>query len=413
VYIQKLSFAQCDFLSLREREKQKERVSMDRNVLPQTERFRDKSGLAFVSKQQKHTPLSHGLNWWYRLTAPPEVAQDASLAERERVRRGRLSSTILLVMLLFTLSSLVAALLEGNRSLLFILLPSLTVSIIVLILNRLGKGMTAGILLVAGFEFGYIFSLLKTSGGLAVSDLPRFDLLVEAVLLAVSFLPARIIPWIAVGNCLFIWATLTFMPHTPELGNLLHTSSFTVIEDPVALQIIVASVTYLWVRSTNKAIDRADRAELVATLQQTLADQKKQLESGIQQILHTHVQIANGNLRARAPLAQDNALWQIAVSLNNLLSRFQHFSETEQALRQTQHELQWTREALQQSRQEITRLTERSQTSKHKEHIVKPQAGDAFPDRRETWKEVSHRPSMEEAAQSYVDAPKTQRPFQV
>jgi hypothetical protein len=374
---------------------------------------KDKREYAYVVQPQKLQPTPRLLNWWYRLTAPPEVAPDASLAQRERVRRGQLSSTILLVMLLFTLTSLGAALLEGNRSLLFIMLPSLAVSIIVLILNRLGKGLTAGIILVAGFEVGYIVSLLRTPGGLGASVLPRFDLLVEAVLLAVSFLPARIIPWIALGNCLFIWADLTFMPHTPDLGNLLRISSFTVIEDPIALQIIVASVTYLWVRSTNQAIARADRAEVIATLQQTIAEQKKQLDVGIQHILHTHVQIANGNFQARAPLAQDNALWQIAVSLNNLLSRLQRFGETEQELRQTRYELQRTREALQQSRQEIARLTEFVQPTRDtQQNNVKPLAGEHFFHNDERRHETSHNSSMEEAAQSLTEAARQQRPFQ-
>lgn len=385
---------------------------MYRDVLPsQMEKNGDKSGPAYVPLQQKRTQSSGMLDWWHRLTAPPEVAPDASLAERERVRRGQLSSTILLVMLLFTLSSLAAALIEGNRSLLFIMLPSLVVSIIVLLLNRLGKGLTAGIILVTGFELGYIVSLLRTPGGLAVSDLPRFDLLVEAVLLAVSFLPTKAIPWIALGNCLFIWADITFMPHTPDFGNLLRTSSFTVIEDPIALQIIVASVTYLWVRSANQAIERADRAEVVANLQQTIADQKKQLDAGIQHILHTHVEIANGNFQARAPLAQDNALWQIAVSLNNLLSRFQRFGETEQALRQAQHELHWTREALQQSRLEIARLTDSSQTARDKQHIVKPSVGERFSQSNDRGKEASHNPSKAEA-QPREEVAKQQRPFQ-
>ncbi len=377
---------------------------------PQTPRYGDKNELAFDVPQQKRSWFSGVLNWWYYLTAPPEPAPDANLAERERARRGRLSSTILLVMLLFTLSSLVAALLEGNRSLLFIMIPSLIVSIIVLILNRLGKGMTAGVLLVTGFEFGYMVSLLRTPGGLSISDLPRFDLLVEAVLLAVSFLPARIIPWIAIGNCVFIWATLTFMPHKPDLANLLRTSPFTIIEDPIALQIIVASVTYLWVRSTNRAIERADRAELVATLQKKIADQRKDLEIGIGQILNTHVQIANGNFNARAPLTQDNALWQIAVSLNNLLSRFQRFGETEQALRKTQYELQRTQNSLLQARQEIARLTEFSQRATHQGQNGELSNGNAFGS-KETRQNASAHPLMENNVQRPAEVVRQQLPF--
>jgi hypothetical protein len=59
----------------------------------------------------------------------------------------------------------------------------------------------------------------------------------------------------------------------------------------------------------------------VAALEHAYAAQRQQLEVGVQQILQTHVRIANGDYSARAPLTQDNVLWQIAVSLNNLVTR--------------------------------------------------------------------------------------------
>ncbi len=320
-----------------------------------------------MSYQQKSLRTNRYLEWWYHLTSPPEAAVDASLAERERARRGRLSSTILLVMLVFLFASSVGALVQPDHHLLLVLLPSFLISILVLVLNRLGKVTTAGIVLVLGFELGYIFGLLRTPGGLGVRDLPRFDLLVETILLAVSFLPARVVPWIALGNCIFIWAALTFLPHTGDLNSLLSTQAYSVIETPIALQVIVAFVTYLWVRSTNRAIARADRAEVVASLQQTIAQQKQQLDEGIQQILQTHVQVANGNFRARAPLTRDNALWQIAVSLNNLLARLQRLGDSERELQQTRYELRMAKDALTQSRQEAARLSEILQRARQKE----------------------------------------------
>ena len=320
-----------------------------------------------MSYQQKSSGANRYLEWWYRLTSPPEAAVDASLSERERARRGRLSSIILFVMLVFLFASSVGALIQPDHHLLFVLLPSFLISIVVLVLNRLGKVTTAGIVLVLGFELGYIFGLLRTPGGLGVRDLPRFDLLVETILLAVSFLPARVVPWIAVGNCIFIWAALTFLPRTGDLNSLLSMQAYSVIETPIALQVIVAFVTYLWVRSTNQAIARADRAEVVASLQQTIAQQKQQLDEGVQQILQTHVQVANGNFQARAPLTQDNSLWQIAVSLNNLLARLQRLGDSERELQQTRYEIRVAKDALAQSRQEAARLSEILQKTRQKE----------------------------------------------
>ncbi len=301
---------------------------------------RDKSKL-------RHLSLADILEWWYRFTAPPRVSENASLAQRELVRRGRLSSTILLGMLLFLLAALPVAIIGSDHSLLSILIPSLVISGLVLLLNRKGKLVTAGIVLVVGFELGYIFGLLITPNGLNVNDLPRFDLLVEPVLLAVSFFPPRSVYLVALGNSLFIWADLSFMPHQPALGKLLDASFYTIIETPIALQIIVAFVTFLWVVSAEQAIKRADRAELIVALEHdlaqqahTISQQKYQLERSIQQIIETHRRVANGDYAARVPLNQTNVLWQVSGSLNNLLSRFQRLRQSEDEIQRLQARLQ-------------------------------------------------------------------------
>ncbi len=295
--------------------------------------------------------LSGIMGWWHRFAAPPNAPADASFAQREIVRRGRLSSNILLLMLIFLVIAIVVSFIRGDLSLLRILLPSLGVSVIVLFLNHTGQITIAGIVLVAGFELGYMVSLLTTPGGLHVGDQLRFALLIEPVLLAVSFLPPIMVVFVTLINCVFIWAALTYMPHTPDMGRLLATSAINIIEQLIALQVIVAIITYLWVRSTIEAMKRADRAEALASLQQAVAEQKQQLEEGINAILQTHIRVANGDFNARAPLTNENVLWQIGVSLNNLLSRFQRANQLE-------HDLQKTREALEQTKRENARLVE-------------------------------------------------------
>src|SRR5207245_259510 len=69
-------------------------------------------------------------------------------------------------------------------------------------------------------------------------------------------------------------------------------------------------------------------ADIVA-LQEAITQQKYELESGIQLILQTHIQVANGDFTTRAPLTQDHLLWQVAYSLNNLLGRLQRLSQAE------------------------------------------------------------------------------------
>jgi methylglyoxal synthase len=60
---------------------------------------------------------------------------------------------------------------------------------------------------------------------------------------------------------IFIWAALTFLPHTSDLSALLSTQAYSIIETPIALQVIIAFVTYLWVYSANRAIERAHPEE--------------------------------------------------------------------------------------------------------------------------------------------------------
>lgn len=131
-------------------------------------------------------------------------------------------------------------------------------------------------------------------------------------------------PHQSIIDILFIIAVILFQPHTPELNMLLASGmALDVVAQPIALQIIVALVTYLWVRSAQRAIARADRAEEIAELKQREAERTHQLETGIQQLLQTQVRAANGDLMARAHLSQDNMLWQVGVSLNMLLTRLQ------------------------------------------------------------------------------------------
>ncbi len=73
-----------------------------------------------------------------------------------------------------------------------------------------------------------------------------------------------------------------------------------------------------------KALERANKAEVIAQLEHTIVEQKKEMDEGIQQILYTLIQAANGDMNVRTPLAQQHALWQVGVGLNTLLARLQN-----------------------------------------------------------------------------------------
>lgn len=121
--------------------------------------------------------------------------------------------------------------------------------------------------------------------------------------------------------------------------------SYVFIARPIAAQIIVAVVTFLWVRSAVQSLRRADRAEVVAELLQRDADQKQQLEAGIQELLAVHTQLANGNFRARSTAPRGSMLWLISTSLNNLIGRMQEYAQAGYVLQRTRVEIHRLAEA--------------------------------------------------------------------
>lgn len=286
--------------------------------------------------------------WWYRFTAPALVTTDANLQLRELSRRGRLTSATLLIVILLVLAAEPVAIFGPNKSLIGVLLIPVAIDIVALIFNRLGKITTAGILVIVGIEVGLVLSILGPTmggGGLTTYILPQFDLMVQAEFVAITLLRPKSVFVMAFLHCAFIFGAILLLPHSPEFAPILAANEYEIFLRPVTLQIIVAFVTYLWVTSAQQAVKRADRAEVIAELerrelerQQQEITLKQQLDDGIQQILQTHVQVSNGNFSARAPLNQENVLWRISYSLNNLLARLQSLNYAEQELQRAKAE---------------------------------------------------------------------------
>jgi hypothetical protein len=286
--------------------------------------------------------------WWYRLTAIPEPPITASFLKREYARRSRMVSIVCFSFIVTMLFCLPASFFIPNHITILTTSIMLFVSLIALICNRLKQQLLAGILLVVALQFAIMLVVLTTTPLDEVS-LPIYDLLTMTELLAVSLLPVRSVFIVGLINVFFISASLIAEPHTPALAADLATQAIAIHIKPIALQILVAAISYLWVTSANRAAIRADRAEMVANLEHALGEQRQHLEEGIEQILQTHIAIANGNLNARAPLTQDNVLWQIARALNTLLVRFQRASMAEKELRHVQQAIAETIRNVQQA----------------------------------------------------------------
>ena len=321
----------------------------------------DRSTHTLLKDAQTHTrsSLSHPWEWWYHLTAPKEPEPSASFQKREAARRGRLASTTLFWMTIFTLLPLPVALISRNIPFLVLLVFTLCINVLALALNRLGYRTLAGVISVIVLGAGIALSLVMNPGGLDVSNLPTFDLLIESTLVAVAFFPSWSVFVVILLNCLFIIIDLSLEHHSIALGYLLSTATYDVLVRPIILQSFVAVIVYLWVRSATQAIARADRAEEISKLerreierQEQELQQKQQLDIGMQIILQTHVQVANGNFQARAPLNRENVLWQIAYSLNTLISRLQRYNQIEAEQQHLSRELAHLLEAVQTAKQQ-------------------------------------------------------------
>ena len=280
-------------------------------------------------------------------THPIIVRRNSQRLLREQVHRKKVVNAILLVITLLQLIDLPGALLMKSSASIGTVILGLVLCAVALLFNQWGKVMVVSILLIAVVDLGCGLMLLTTPMGLSASDLPTFDILVISELIAVSLLPPISVFPVALSNIVFIAADLAFQPRASDLQMVLTSSmGFNAIAQPVSLQIVVAVVSYIWVRNALLAMARADRAEEIAELQQREAElqrreaeRQQHLDAGIQHLSQVLVQAANGDRAARAQMHQDNMLWRVGNSLNLLLTRLMRIGQIEQENKQLRAEL--------------------------------------------------------------------------
>jgi hypothetical protein len=280
------------------------------------------------------------LTWWLHLTSTGWQHPPVNFAESELARRSRLASLLFLGLLITGGIFLTAG--AGDIPTLLAILGGMLGVVIACILNRLGLVWGAGIIATLVLIAAVFGAVLSAPGGqLAPDYLPAYDILVLAVVVAGSLLTPSAAFYVAIVNSAAIAVDfLVLQSHSSDLTAEINQDGIgLLLGRPIGLEIAVAVVAFLWVSGTISAARRADRAEEVAALEHAYAEQRHQLEIGVQQILATHVRIANGDFGARAPLTQDNVLWQIAASLNNLLGRLQKAGQAEYRLQRTDEEI--------------------------------------------------------------------------
>jgi hypothetical protein len=275
--------------------------------------------------------------WWLDLTAPPPAPPSASLDEQERRRKAELSAYVLLGLLVMGLALIPNGLVN---------LPTLMFSVVMIAtalvagaLNRTNHTRVAAIVIIVTFSLA-LGGALATAPQLDLMWMPALDFFGLPVLLA-GLLLSRRAPFVVAGlGAVVVVLLLELKPRDSGLGHMVAVLGiYHFMVRPFTMLLIVAVASWLWARSVERAIIRADRAEELATMEHAIVEQKRRLESGIQDLLETHVRVANGDFSARAGTSQENVLWQIAVSLNNLLARLGKFAYVDQRLHRTETEV--------------------------------------------------------------------------
>jgi hypothetical protein len=280
------------------------------------------------------------LPWWYKLTSPPDP-ENPTLKERDLTRRSKILSALALFLGLTLIFVAYIALTGPNRQIINTVYILYITLFICLLLNRFGHIHIAGALLVVGLVGGMYFTLVMTAlhGGLTPNDKDIFYLPFFGELVAAALLPTTAIFVVAVFNTSFSLLLLNYAPHTPAFTAMLATGSSSITFRIVEIHFFVALVLWIVATWTQISVKQANRASELARLEHDLNAaanekimEKEQLERTVAEIIQVHMLVANGNLEARVPIktGEQNVLWQIAVPLNNLLSRYQQATRAAQ-----------------------------------------------------------------------------------
>ncbi|HET8910899.1 MAG TPA: hypothetical protein VFN23_05525 [Ktedonobacteraceae bacterium] len=290
------------------------------------------------------------LGWWYRFSAPEEALWSYGTA---MIPRGKLASILLLIMLVSVGAFIPAAITSDSLHIVPPLIGMFLATCLAIVLNKLGHVTWAGIVLVAAFDCAMAEALLSYPNFvLPQNAVPIYDMFVLSDIIAISLLPIKSIFFISSFHSIFMMADIILQPHTPDLQALVDSTTYSFMVRPLCIQIIVALIMYLWVRNTMKELERANKAEVIAHLEHTIALERNDLQEGIQQLLYTLVETANGNLNIQAPLAQQHALWKVGVGLNTLIARLKRAEESKQELYILKREIYRLLASMQESKDE-------------------------------------------------------------
>jgi hypothetical protein len=300
--------------------------------------------------QEISTPRRGFWGHWLNLTAlPRSEGTTAGPLKREELRKSELVGYFLFVLFLFMVFDFVLALRHPLTSLATVFL-FLLVLIGVAWLNHKGKTNIAGTCLVLGMIFAVmsviIFVLSRREN--AADLLASYDFFVYPILIGSLFLPRNVLFPLTGLSIAFVVFHVLYGQHPAAVDVVLAESGpLTAILRPTSIIFTVSVIAWVAMGNFRRSLLQVDRAEeLIAARQivseqaQQLANQNTRLAAGIAQVLHVHQEAARGNYAVRAQVYNEDLIWQVGHSLNNLLIRYERLALDSQELAQTRKEIE-------------------------------------------------------------------------
>ncbi|HEX9067887.1 MAG TPA: hypothetical protein VF807_03885 [Ktedonobacterales bacterium] len=278
-------------------------------------------------------------NFWLRIASISPYISRRTLERQNLARRSDLIAWLCLGLLIADLIVSPIAL-DDTRALVTYLLFAIGI-ILVVALNRAGLVTVAGVMLVALVTAAIFGGTIASPIGLTMGELPNYDAMAVAVVVAATVLP-RVSAFIVAGvNSLAIVLDYLIQPHNQNLiqDAKLYTSvqqqAISLLVRPIALHFMLAIVAFLWVRGIEMQMRRADYAEELAEAERRELESSYQMEEDVRHLLHVFTQIEHGDLRARVPQLRTATLARIAASMNNMITYLEQNSDAPWVLRRT------------------------------------------------------------------------------
>lgn len=275
------------------------------------------------------------VNWWLRVTSSGWDRPQETIEQREKTRRSRLISWILLGVLVSLILFIPAAF--KDRASAFSVAGAFVGVFIIIQLNHRGLITVSGIALVLLSSAATISVLIGSADGkIHLVYLPAYDFLVVPIVLGAAILPRSAVFPTAFINVGLIYGDLLLQSKAQDLLDAINSYGsyqigFMIITGrPVAILVITAVIAYIWVRGMDQALRRADRAEELRNIELYFTQQESErttrVEEFVQEMIRAISALANG--QEGMMLLPGNHPWQQqAIFINTQLRQFHRLKQ--------------------------------------------------------------------------------------